>query len=95
VPLGAGTASDEDATYCGCPECTQNIWDLDAEDYSCGARITWLLKNEFTNYPAEDTLRKKMYAGWSPVTSSQISAVPNVTLILVMLLAGSLCALTV
>jgi hypothetical protein len=51
---GAATSSDKDATYCGCPECTKDIWDLDAEDYSCGARITWLLENEFTNYPADE-----------------------------------------
>jgi hypothetical protein len=51
---GAAPAIVEDTTYCGCPECTNDIWDLDAEDYSCGARITWLLENESATYPTEE-----------------------------------------
>jgi len=51
---GKPTTDGQGATYCGCPECTQGVWDLDAEDYSCGARITWLLKNDSANYPTEE-----------------------------------------
>jgi hypothetical protein len=51
---GAATVRVEDTRYCGCPEFTEDIWALDAEDYSCGARITWLLENESTTYPTEE-----------------------------------------
>jgi hypothetical protein len=46
-------AKVKDTTYCGCPECTNDILCRDAEDYSCVARVTWLLENESTTYPDE------------------------------------------
>jgi hypothetical protein len=52
--VGAVTARDQDTTYCGCAECTEETWALDADDYSCGARITWLLENESTTHPTEE-----------------------------------------
>jgi hypothetical protein len=46
-------ARDQDTTYCGCPECDEEAWALDADHFSCGARITWLLETESTTYPTE------------------------------------------
>jgi hypothetical protein len=51
---GAAKARDQGTTYCGCAECTEDTWALDADDYSCGARITWLLENESTTHPTEE-----------------------------------------
>lgn len=35
-------------TYCGCDSCTQGVWDTLAGAYSCGARISWLQTQSYT-----------------------------------------------
>jgi hypothetical protein len=39
VPLAA-------TSYCSCATCTQGVWDAMTIDYTCGARITWLIEHE-------------------------------------------------
>lgn len=33
-------------SYCGCPSCTPTIWNTLAGQYSCGARISWLMSGD-------------------------------------------------
>ena len=39
---GGGGGGGGGTSFCGCPTCTQQVWDTFAGDYTCGARITWL-----------------------------------------------------
>jgi hypothetical protein len=43
----------KETTYCGCPKCTNDVSCRDANDYSCVARITWLVDNKSTTFPSE------------------------------------------
>ena len=37
---------------CGCMECDDTIWNTDAESFTCGERISWLVRNEKARYPS-------------------------------------------
>lgn len=44
--ISSTTTTRPQETFCGCPECTESIWNAPATDgagtYTCGARIQWL-----------------------------------------------------
>jgi hypothetical protein len=38
---------------CGCSRCVDSVWNLDAEGYTCGERIEFLLQDDPKKYPTE------------------------------------------
>jgi hypothetical protein len=43
------------ATHCGCITCTDEAWNADADGYTCGDRISWLLETNPQSYPTEES----------------------------------------
>jgi len=39
--------------HCNCLYCTEQGWNKYADGITCGARMTWLMNNDATNYPTE------------------------------------------
>ena len=37
---------------CGCMECDENVWNTDADTFTCGERISWLVRNKKDLYPS-------------------------------------------
>jgi len=67
-PVTQPTNSPKNPTYCGCGECTTEIWNTYAGDYTCGARIEWL----HATYPNEYPSKK---AACRIVSSSEFSTI--------------------
>lgn len=45
--------------YCGCPTCTEDVWQRKAGEVSCASRITWLMSNDpEVNGSGPDACRK-------------------------------------
>jgi len=55
TPAPSPSSPEAEQTYCGCPQCTQAVWDTlacgDALDgcHTCGSRISWLQSNNGGN----------------------------------------------
>ena len=41
-----------DGHRCGCSQCNDNVWNADANSFSCGERIEFLLQRDFVRYPS-------------------------------------------
>jgi len=41
--------------HCSCPDCTYNVWNSYANQYTCGSRILWLQQTHPEIYPTEET----------------------------------------
>lgn len=54
TPTGTGADDPEEPLHCGCLECTEEIWNADANGYTCGNRIEYLLMDS-ESYPTEES----------------------------------------
>jgi len=45
APIQPPVAAPESTPKCGCASCTQQVLDRDADGYSCGSRIDWVIDN--------------------------------------------------
>ena len=43
-PTHAPTNAPTVKTFCNCQTCTEDVWNSDADGYTCGARISWVLE---------------------------------------------------
>lgn len=46
--------AQDTAHFCGCPSCTQSVWDLDANGFSCGFRIRYYTTIHGGNYTMQE-----------------------------------------
>jgi hypothetical protein len=50
---GASSATDEPAEHCGCYDCTEQVWNAIAGEYTCGERISYVA-GDTSKYPTEE-----------------------------------------
>ena len=53
APTDAPVSPTDEPAKCGCASCTQEVLDRDANGYSCGSRIDWVVENEWQGLTSE------------------------------------------